>query len=143
VITMKRAITAVLALVAISALAVPAIGAAGKNGGGGKPKKASVKVYDDYFSDTKLNIKTNTKVAFKWDKNNRNTHNVTFKSGPNGIKKSKPCAKGKIKQCNTSASGAIGINFAPTFDKKGTYKFLCTVHPTTMEIKVVVEKKKK
>lgn len=138
----KRAITTVLALVAISALAVPAIGAAGKNGGG-KPKKTSVKVLDDYFSKTKLNVKENTKVAFKWDQNNINTHNVTFKSGPKGIKKSKPCAKGKIKKCNTSASGAIGINFAPTFDQKGTYKFLCTVHPTTMEIKVVVEKKKK
>lgn len=137
---MKRTITAILALVAISALvAVPATGIAGK-GGGGKPKKASVGVDDDFFTKTKLDIKKNTKVTFKWDKMNINTHNVTFKSGPKGIKKSKPCAKGKIEKCNTSASGAIGINFAPTFDKKGTYKFLCTVHPTTMEIKVVVKK---
>jgi plastocyanin len=139
---MKRTITAVVALLAIFALGVPAIGTAGK-GGGGKPKTAKVKVYDDYFSKNKLKIKTNTKVNFKWDKSNGNTHNVTFKSGPKGVKRSKPCAKGKIEKCNTSASGAIGINFGPTFDKKGTYKFLCTVHPTTMEIKVVVEKKKK
>ena len=47
---------------------------------------------------------------------------MTLKKGPKGVKKSKkPCAKGKITKCNRSASGSIGINFAPTFNKKGTY----------------------
>ena len=63
------------------------------------------------------------------------------KKGP-GVKKSKKqCAKGKITKCNKSASGSIGINFKPTFNKPGTYNFICTIHPTVMKMKVVVKKK--
>jgi plastocyanin len=129
---MRRALATVTALVAIVALAMPATGIAGKS--------AKIVVKDDFYSKSKLNVKKNTKVTFKWDKFNLDTHNVTFKSGPKGIKKSKkPCSKGSIAKCNTSQSGSIGINFAPTFDKKGTYKFQCTIHPTTMSLKVVVK----
>jgi len=131
-ITMKRTLTIVTALVAMVALAMPATGVAGKT------KK--VKVVDDFFTPTKLTVKKDTKVSFKWDKTNLNTHNVTLKKGPKGVKKSKkPCAKGKITKCNKSASGSVGINFAPKFNKKGTYNFICTIHPTVMKMKVVVK----
>jgi len=132
---MRRAAAIAVALVALFALAMPATGVAGKG------KKAKITVNDDFYTKSKLKVKKNTKVTFKWNKFNLNTHNVTFKDGPKGIKKSrKPCSKGKIKKCNTSQSGSIGINFAPTFDQKGTYKFQCTIHPTTMQLKVVVKK---
>jgi plastocyanin len=130
---MKRILTIAAALIAVAALAVPSTGVAGKT------KK--VKVVDDYFSPSKITVKKDTKVSFKWDKNNLNTHNVTLKKGPKGVKKSKkPCAKGKITKCNVSASGSIGINFAPKFNKKGTYKFICTIHPTVMKVTVNVKK---
>lgn len=130
---MKRTFTVAAALIAALSLAMPAAGVAGKT-----PK---VKVLDDYFNPTKLTVKKDTKVAFKWDGENLNTHNVTMTKGPKGVKKSKkPCAKGKITECNKSASGAIKINFAPTFNKTGSYTFVCTIHPTVMKMTVKVNK---
>ncbi len=130
---MKRTFTIVAALIAILSLAMPAAGIAGKT------KK--VKVEDDFFSPTTVTVKKNKDVAFKWDGTNLNTHNVTLDKGPKGVKLSKkPCAKGKITKCNKSASGSIGINFKPTFNKPGTYKFVCTIHPTVMKVTVKVNK---
>jgi len=130
---MKRTFTVAAALIAALSLAMPAAGIAGKT------KK--VKVVDDYYSPTKVTVKKNKQVAFKWDKNNLNTHNVVMKKGPKGVKKTKkPCAKGKITKCNKSAAGSIGINFKPTFNKPGTYKFTCTIHPTVMNMTVKVKK---
>ena len=135
---MRRALTiavALVAMIAVAAVAMPATGVAGKG------KKAKVAVKDDFFSPDTLKVKKNTKVNFKWNKMNLNTHNVTLKKGPKGVKKTKkPCAKGKITKCNKSASGSIGINFAPTFNKKGTYNFVCTIHPTVMQLTVKVKK---
>ena len=133
----RRALTIAVALVALVALAMPATGVAGKH----PRQEAKVKVLDDFFSPDTLKVKKDTKVSFKWDKMNLNTHNVTLKKGPKGVKKTKkPCAKGKITKCNKSASGSIGINFAPTFNKKGTYDFVCTIHPTVMKLTVKVKK---
>ena len=130
---MKRTFTVVAALIAALSLAMPAAGIAGKT------KK--VKVLDDYYSPTNVKVKKNKDVAFKWDGDNLNTHNVVMKKGPKGVKKSKkPCAKGKITKCNMSAAGSIGINFKPTFNKPGTYKFICTIHPTVMKMTVKVNK---
>jgi plastocyanin len=132
---MRRALAIATALVAILALAMPATGVAGKG------KKAKVTVNDDYYSTSKLKVKKDTKVSFKWDSMNLDTHNVTLKKGPKGVKTTKkPCAKGKVTKCNRSANGAIGINFAPTFNKPGTYLFNCTIHPDLMQLKVVVKK---
>lgn len=126
--------TALIASIALAALIVPTAGVAGK-------KNVKVKVEDDFFSPSKLTVKKDTKVSFKWDKTNINPHNVTIKKKPKGVKKSKkPCAKGKITKCNVSATGSIGINFAPTFNEKGDYTFVCTIHPTTMKIAVEVKK---
>ena len=40
----------------------------------------------------------------------------------------------------TSASGSIGIKFAPKFEKKGTYGFVCTFHKSVMAMTVEVKK---
>ena len=45
---------------------------------------------------------------------------------------------GKITSA-TSRERSIGIKFKPKFNKKGTYNFVCTIHPTTMKVKVVVK----
>lgn len=131
---MRRAFgTAAAVVVATAMLAMPATGIAGKT--------AKVKVNDDYYSTQKLSVKEDTKVKFSWNSSNIDTHNVTFKSGPKGVKKSKkPCASGKVTKCNVSASGSIGVNFAPTFNETGTYNFICTVHPDLMKLKVTVKK---
>jgi plastocyanin len=132
---MRRTLTIITALVALTALAMPATGVAAKN--------KTVKVKDDFFSPgfpKVVKVKKDAKVKFKWNDMNVNTHNVTLKKGPKGVKKSKPCTGGKITKCNKSGSGAIGIKFNPKFNKKGTYDFICTIHPTVMKVTVKVKK---
>jgi plastocyanin len=95
-------------------------------------QKKKAKVGDDFFSPTKLGIKKCGKVKWKWLPTNGNPHNVTLTKGPKKVKKKK----------FTSATGSIGIKFAPRFKKPGKYKFICTIHPTTMQMTVKVKKKK-
>ena len=105
----------------------------------------SVDVRDDFFAPSDLTISKGTKVKFKWDKTNGNSHNVTLRKGPKGVKKGCP-KKGKdafsplISKCNKSSTGAIGVKFTKKFDKPGTYDFLCTIHPDVMKITVKVKK---
>ena len=82
---MRRTLTIITALVALTALAMPTAGVAAKN--------KTVKVRDDFFSPTKVKVKKDAKVKFNWGSSNINTHNVTLKKGPKGVKKSKPCTK--------------------------------------------------
>ncbi len=117
------------ALVA-AVLAVLVLGTAGA-----AAKTPKVLVADDYFSPAKVTVKQGNKVKFVWDSMNINTHNATLDKGPKKVKK----------KDFTSRSGAIGIKFTPKFQKKGTYKFICTIHPVVMqaEVKVKPAKKKK
>lgn len=109
-------------------LAVLILGAAGA-----AAKTPKVLVADDYFAPATVTIKQRNKVKFVWDQMNINTHNVTLTKGPKKVKK----------RDFTSRSGAIGIKFAPKFKKKGTYKFICTIHPVVMQATVKVKAAKK
>lgn len=138
------------AKIAASALAVAAVALAPAAAGAGaaphKKKKKHAKtvtktvgIHDNYYEPAKLTVRKNTIVKWQWPITTGDTHDVTLKKGPKGVKKSKPCTGGKITKCNKSGSGAIGIKFNPKFNKKGTYNFVCTIHPTTMKVKVVVK----
>lgn len=109
------------ALATVGAVTVPTASGA---------KTPVVKVADDFFAPVELKVKPGTQVNFKWSSENSNPHNVTPKRVPQGVKKKK----------FTSATGSIGVKFKPTFEKKGTYEFLCTIHPTVMTMKVTVKR---
>jgi plastocyanin len=123
---MRRTMKAAAVVAAAAGLALPATGAIA-NGKPAKPKP--VKVADDFFAPTTVKVKSGTKLPFKWDKMNTDSHNVTLEHGPKGVKKSD----------FKSATGSIGIKFAPTFKKKGDYDFVCTIHPDTMTLTVTVK----
>jgi plastocyanin len=134
---------AAVALVAIAATAV-AVAPATQAGKSGKPKKGpTIKVVDDFYTPTAVKVKPNTRVKFKWDKTNLNPHNVVLQKAPKGVSK-KECrySKGEVpmKDCGSSPTGSIGVKFKPVFKKKGTYDFLCTIHPDVMKTKVTVKK---
>lgn len=112
----------------VAILAVLVLGTAGA-----AAKTPKILVADDYFAPTKVKVKQGNKVKFVWDSMNINTHNATLTKGPKKVKK----------RDFTSRSGAIGIKFAPKFKKKGTYKFICTIHPVVMQATVKVKGKKK
>jgi plastocyanin len=128
----KGPLAAIAAAAALAALALPIGGSAA----GGEPvaetakKKVKVKVGDDFFSPTNLKVKKGTKVKWKWLPENGNPHNVTLTKGPKGVKK----------KDLTSATGTIGIKFNRKLKKKGTYKFICTIHATVMKQTVKVKR---
>ncbi len=134
---MKKAGMITLALIAAMAVAVPALAS---NGGGKHHSShvktaATVKVGDDYYSQGDLKFTaghSGKKVKFKWVGMNTDSHNVVLQKGPKSLSNSD-------KKMFKSATGAIGVRFQPTFTKKGTYHFLCTIHPTQMKLTVKVK----
>jgi plastocyanin len=125
-----RAMTRIGILVSLVALTVGALtatGVANPLGKGSQPEK--VKVLDDFFKPTNVKIKKNKKVTWKWG-NDFNTHNVTLKKGPKGVKKSK---------FSSQTSSAPGFKFTKKFKKPGKYNFYCTIHPDSMKMTVKVK----
>lgn len=125
-----RALTRIGVLAALVALAVGALAATGVAnpiGKGSQPEK--VKVLDDFFKPTNVKIKKNKKVKWKWGQD-FNSHNVTLKKGPKGVKKSK---------FTSQTSSAEGFSFTKKFKKPGKYNFYCTIHPDVMKMTVKVK----
>ncbi len=138
---MRRAAAFAAGIAAVGALALPAVTSAEPQ----FKKNTTVDVVDDYFSPSTLKIKLNDKVNWKWDSSNTNTHNVVLQKGPKKVKlgcktKGKDAFSPLISKCNKSESGSIGIKFKKKFDVKGSYSFLCTIHPTVMKLDVKVTK---
>src|SRR5262245_65780660 len=61
--------------------------AAGKAGAHARAKTERVTVADDYYAPDNLKIKPKTKVKWKWDPLNLNTHNVVLKKAPRKVDK--------------------------------------------------------
>ena len=112
----RRSISAIVATGAIAL--VPALGGIAT----GAPK-ATVKLGDNFFSPTEKSVTAGTKVRFQWTGNHR--HNVTKSSGPGAAFASR-------------TTRTDGVNFAKPFTKTGTYRLICTIHPTQMRLKLTV-----
>ena len=122
----KPAVTAGVAAVGC-AVAVPAATSAAS-----KPTLVTktVSVGDDFFKPTKLTIKKQNAISFAWKKSNFDSHNVTLVKGPKGVKHSR----------FTSITATSGIHFKRQFTTPGAYHFICTIHPESMRLTVIVKK---
>jgi plastocyanin len=89
------------------------------------PRTKTVKVEDDFYTPVKLTVKAGTKVRWKWDFANYDTHDVRLKSGPKGVKKFH------------SAIAASDYTFTKKLTVPGTYKIYCSLHKTMRETIVV------
>jgi len=94
---------------------------------GGIAKTKSVQVLDDFYKPTKVNVHKGDRVKWTWGSGDIDRHSVTLTSGPKGVKIADF-------RSPTKTSGTFKRKFAV----KGTYKFHCTVHPTSMKMQVVV-----
>ncbi len=95
----------------------------------GKTYKSTVN--DDYFSPTSPKpIKKGDSMKWKWSSANGDQHNVTLSQGPKGVSK----------KSFTSGDATTNFHFKKTFKKPGTYKFICTIHPTTMQETIKVKR---
>jgi plastocyanin len=125
-ITRRAPMAALTALALTGAVAAPVAGAATHH----KSVVKKVKVADDFYSPTKMTIKVGDKVNFVWASSNVNTHNVTLVKGPKGVSKRK----------FTSLSASTHFHFERKFTVPGKYHFLCTLHPTMMNLYLTVKK---
>jgi plastocyanin len=96
----------------------------------GKPKEVSVA--DFYFGPEKLTLKQGQSVNWVWAEGNTYPHDVHLKSGPKGL-------KGKATY-STKTTAVTDAEFEKTFTTPGTYHFICTIHPTQMQMTIVVKK---
>jgi plastocyanin len=123
----RRTLISATALVAVVAAAlVPA------TGGLAAPAKKTVNVTvaDDYFAPVTVKIRKGSKVKYVWSDANLDSHNVKLQKGPKKVDK----------KDFKSATGTIGINFAPKFTVPGKYHFICTLHSSVMQMDVTVKK---
>ena len=98
--------------------ALPAA-ASGPDAGASATKR--VTVGDDFFRKRSVTIDSGDTVRWRWV--GRNSHNVTVRRGPRKFNSS------------TKSSGS----YSKRLRRRGTYRYVCTVHPDSMRGKVVVK----
>lgn len=84
---------------------------------------ATIAVGNNFLSPSEKTISAGTKLRFKWA--GGVTHKIVKSKGPGGEIKS-PATRSK------------GVHLAKVLRKRGTYRFICVIHPTEMKTKVVV-----
>ena len=95
---------------------------------GKKPEK--VKVLDNFYNPTTSRSRRTARSSGS-GATDFNSHNVTLKKGPKGVKKSK---------FTSQTSSDKGFTFTKKFKKPGKYNFYCTIHPDIMKMKVMVKR---
>jgi plastocyanin len=118
-----------LAAICLAALALSGATAATAKA---PPKPARVTVNDFFFGPNAVTIKQGGAVKWVWSAANTQPHDVHLKSGPKGLKK-----KGAY---STKTTAVTNAHFQKAFPTAGTYRFICTIHPTEMKLTVVVKK---
>jgi plastocyanin len=122
-----------LVAIAVVALALSGAAAAAANAPAkSKSKPKEVSVADFYFGPEKLTLKKGQSIDWVWSEANTYPHDVHLKSGPKKLKKKATYS--------TRTTAVTNAEFEKTFTTPGTYKFICTIHPTQMHLTVVVKK---
>lgn len=96
------------------------------------PKPTIVTVNDFYFDPDAVTIRAGRSVRWVWSAGNDYPHDVHLKRGPKGLKN-----RGSYSTRTTAVTEA---HFQHGFPTPGTYKFICTVHPTQMKLTVTVKR---
>lgn len=117
-----------LTIIAVAGLAAASVAAVPAAAGGGKPQKKTVKIGDNYYSPSKLTVNKGSTVTWKWPDTTGDTHDVTLKSGPKGVKKF------------ASEQAGSFYSFKQKLAKPGTYKIICTLHEQEMKMTITVRK---
>ena len=122
----SKAAAALTAVALVGAAAIPLGGASAAS----KANSKTVKLVDSFYSPSTTKVKKGDKIVWKWVSTNSQSHNVTLKKAPSGVKKNQ----------FSSSTARANFTFKTTFTKPGNYHFECTLHPTTMQEDVTVKK---
>jgi plastocyanin len=96
------------------------------------PPPKVVSINDFYFGPTAVTIPKGGSVKWVWSSLNTYPHDVHLKQGPKGLKQ-----KGTY---STKTTAIANAQFKKAFPTPGTYKYICTIHPTEMKLTVTVKK---
>jgi plastocyanin len=97
-----------------------------------KTKPAIVTVNDFYFGPDAVTIKQGQTVKWVWSATNTYPHDVHLKQGPKGLK--------ERSTYSTRTTAVTNARFKKTFERPGTYRYICTIHPTLMKLTLTVKK---
>jgi plastocyanin len=122
-----KVLAVVVAALALSGAAAAAAQAPAKTG-----KSKEVTVADFYFSPEELTIHKGQSVDWVWSETNIYPHDVHLKSGPKGLR--------ERASYSTKTTAVTDAEFEKKFTTAGTYKFICTIHPSMMHMTVIVKK---
>lgn len=106
----------------VAAVAVAAVVAVPGAVARGEPE-ATITVGNNFFSPSSKTIAAGTELRFRWVGGER--HHIVKTRGPGG-------------DIHSPATGKRGVHLAKVLARGGTYRFVCTFHPTEMRLKVVV-----
>jgi len=118
---------ACLAAACLAGAAAPAQAQAGK-----APKPKVVTVADFYFGPSAVTIPKGGSVKWVWAPTNVESHDVHLKQSPKGLKKKATYS--------TKTTAVTNATFKHAFPTPGTYRFICTIHPTQMKMTVTVKR---
>jgi plastocyanin len=119
-------------LVATCVVAVPLLGVTAAAAQAPKKPPVKVTVNDFYFAPTAVTIKKGRAVKWIWSSYNTYPHDVHLKQGPKALKNKS--------RFSTTTTAVAEASFQRTFEVPGTYKFICTVHPSEMRMTVTVKR---
>ncbi|HEX6455612.1 MAG TPA: plastocyanin/azurin family copper-binding protein [Solirubrobacterales bacterium] len=119
---------------ALAALAVAAalLGPAAASAQAPRAKPAVVTVNDFFFGPDSLTIHKGKTVKWVWSRSNTYPHDVHLKQGPKNLKE-----RSTYSTRTTAVTDAV---FKKTFERPGTYHYICTVHPTLMKLTLTVKR---
>jgi plastocyanin len=112
----RKTMIPLIAIAAVAAVAIPA-------GVAQAEPRATITVGNNFLAPSSKTIDAGTKLRFKWLGGER--HHIVKTDGPGG-------------DIRSPATSKKGVNLAKVLGKRGTYRFVCTFHPTEMRLKVVV-----
>jgi plastocyanin len=118
--------------VAVVTAACALLGAAPAAAQAPPPKPAIVTVNDFFFGPDALTIKAGHSVKWIWSESNTYPHDVHLKQGPKRLK--------ERASYSTRTTAVTDAGFKKTFERPGTYRYICTVHPTLMKLTITVRK---
>ena len=97
-----------------------------------KAKPTIVTVNDFFFGPDTVTIKKDQTVKWVWSSTNTYPHDVHLKQGPKGLK--------ERSTYSTRTTAVADARFKKTFERPGTYRYICTIHPTLMKLTLTVKK---
>ena len=97
-----------------------------------RPKPTIVTVNDFFFGPDAVTINKGRTVKWIWSESNTYPHDVHLKQGPKNLKN-----RGSY---STRTSAVSDATFKKTFERPGTYRYICTIHPTQMKLTITVKK---